>query len=80
MLRSQGLYSKSKDNLIKGKDYIVMPSEKIERFEDLIAWQKARQLTKEIYLVTKTGDFSRDYELKAQIRKASVSMMSNTWT
>jgi hypothetical protein len=37
-----------------------MPTEKIEKFEDLIAWQKARQLTKEIYLVTKTGDFSRD--------------------
>ena len=50
---------------------------KIERFEDLIAWQKARQLTKEIYLVTNKGEFSRDYELKAQIRKASVSVMSN---
>lgn len=54
-----------------------MDTNRIEKFEDLIAWQKARQLTKEIYLVTKTGDFSRDYELKAQTRKASISMMSN---
>ena len=54
-----------------------MAKEKVERFEDLIAWQKARELTKAIYTVTKTGDFSRDYGLKEQIRKASVSIMSN---
>ena len=52
-------------------------AQKIERFEDLIAWQKARQLTTEIYLVTAQGDFSKDFGLKDQIRRAAVSAMSN---
>ncbi|MCG2749311.1 MAG: four helix bundle protein [Desulfobulbaceae bacterium] len=50
---------------------------KVERFEDLIAWQKARQLTKEIYKETKGEPFSRDFGLCDQIRSASVSIMSN---
>lgn len=51
--------------------------EKIERFEDLIAWQKARVLTKEIYQITRVGEFARDFGLSGQIQKASVSIMSN---
>lgn len=51
--------------------------EKVERFEDLIAWQKARQLTVEIYRITAQGEFARDYGLRDQIRRASVSVMSN---
>lgn len=54
-----------------------MSNKKIEKFEDLIAWQKARGLTKHIYTITKSGEFSKDYGLKEQIRKASVSIMSN---
>jgi four helix bundle protein len=50
---------------------------KIERFEDLIAWQKAREMTKEIYQVTQKGRFSRDFGLTGQIQRASVSSMSN---
>lgn len=50
---------------------------RIERFEDLIAWQKARTLTKEIYHVSKVGAFGRDFGLRDQIRRASVSIMSN---
>ena len=50
---------------------------KINRFEDLIAWQKARVLTSEIYKITKKGSFARDYELIKQIRKSAVSIMSN---
>jgi four helix bundle protein len=50
---------------------------KIEHFEELIAWQKARQLTKQIYSITKRGLFSKDFGLLDQIRKASVSIMSN---
>jgi four helix bundle protein len=50
---------------------------RIEKFEDLIAWQKARELTKNIYKVTKQGDFFKDYGLREQIRRASVSIMSN---
>ena len=52
-------------------------AKRIERFEDLIAWQKARALTGNIYRITNDGAFSRDYGLKDLIRKASVSTMSN---
>jgi hypothetical protein len=31
---------------------------KIKRFEDLIAWKKARELTREIYTITRQGDFA----------------------
>ena len=47
------------------------------RFEDLIAWQKARELTRKIYLVTRRGEFARDWGLSRQIQRASVSVMSN---
>ena len=52
-------------------------AKKIGRFEDFIAWQKARKLTSEIYRVTNQGRFSRDFGLKDQIRRAAVSSMSN---
>jgi four helix bundle protein len=47
------------------------------RFEDMSAWQKSRELTKEIYSATGKGSFSKDFGLKDQIRRASVSIMSN---
>jgi four helix bundle protein len=50
---------------------------KVERFEDLIAWQKARELTKRIYEVTRQGDFAKDFGLRDQIQRAAVSIMSN---
>lgn len=50
---------------------------RIERFEDIAAWQKARELTRQVYVVTKAGGFSRDYGLRDQIRRAAVSIMSN---
>ena len=49
----------------------------IERFEDLIAWQKARELTREVYRVTREGDFAKDWGLSGQIQRAAVSVMSN---
>ena len=52
-------------------------TQKVERFEDLIAWQKARQLTVEIYRITAQGEFARDFGLRDQIRRAAVSVMSN---
>jgi four helix bundle protein len=52
-------------------------SSKINRFEDFIAWQKARLLTAEIYNVTDREKFARDFGLKDQIRRAAVSIMSN---
>jgi four helix bundle protein len=50
---------------------------KIEKFEDIIAWQKARQLTKEIYTLSRQNPFGKDFGLKDQIQRASVSTMSN---
>ncbi len=50
---------------------------KVNRFEDLIAWQKARALTKDIYRVTSGGAFGQDYGLTDQIRRAAVSIISN---
>lgn len=52
-------------------------SQKVERFEDLIAWQKARQLTTAIYRITTQGEFAKDFGLRDQIRRAAVSVMSN---
>jgi len=50
---------------------------RIERFEDIRAWQKARELVKSIYQITGNEDLARDYSLKDQIRRASISVMSN---
>lgn len=50
---------------------------KIERFEDIEAWQKARELTKQIYKITKETMFSKDFGLKDQIRRSAVSIMAN---
>lgn len=50
---------------------------KIERFEEIQAWQLARELTKEVYFLTKKPEFSRDLGLKNQIRKAAGSSMHN---
>ena len=48
-----------------------------QRFEDIDAWQKARELTKAIYALSNDGQFARDFGLRDQIRRASVSIMSN---
>ncbi|MCB0077536.1 MAG: four helix bundle protein [Anaerolineales bacterium] len=50
---------------------------KIERFEDIKAWQLARYLCKEIYAVTGKGSFSKDWSLRDQIRRAGLSIMLN---
>ena len=42
-----------------------------------MAWQKARTLTKEIYACAKVGQFVRDFGLKDQIQRASVSTLAN---
>ena len=46
-------------------------------FEDIEAWQKARELTVEIYSISKKGPFGKDYALKNQIQRASIAVMSN---
>ena len=49
----------------------------IKKFEDIIAWQEARNLVKMVYKLTSTGEFSKDFGLRDQIRRASVSTMTN---
>jgi len=46
-------------------------------FEDIEAWQKARELTRAIYALSNDGPFARDFGLRDQVRRASVSIMSN---
>jgi four helix bundle protein len=50
---------------------------KIERFEDIEGWKKGRELTILVYGFTRRPDFSKDYGLKDQITRASVSIMNN---
>ena len=49
----------------------------ISKFEELIAWQKSRELVAAIYKVTNGKEFSRDFGLRDQIQRAAVSIMSN---
>ncbi len=49
----------------------------IKKFEDIRAWQKARELAKEVYRVSGTGAFARDFSLRDQIRDAAGSVMHN---
>ncbi len=46
---------------------------KIVRFEDIEAWQLARELTRKVYRLTKKTRFSKDYGLKRQIQDAAGS-------
>ncbi len=50
---------------------------KIEKFEDIESWQSARKLTNEIYSISNEERFNKDFGLKDQIRRASVSIMAN---
>jgi four helix bundle protein len=50
---------------------------KIERFEDIQAWQTARELRKTVYRLTKTKPFAADFALVDQIRRAAISVGSN---
>ncbi|MBI5933350.1 MAG: four helix bundle protein [Chloroflexi bacterium] len=49
----------------------------ITRFEEIEGWKTARELTSLIYRTTEQGAFAKDFGLKDQIRRASVSVMSN---
>lgn len=49
----------------------------IKGYRSLKVWQRAKDLTVRIYRLTQIGDFSKDFGLKDQIRRASVSCVSN---
>ena len=50
---------------------------KVTKFEDIKAWQLARQLAKRVYALTHKAEFSKDFSLKNQIQAASGSTMHN---
>lgn len=49
----------------------------LQRFEDLDAWKVAREVTNEVYRLSKKGGFARDFGLRDQICRCAVSVMSN---
>jgi four helix bundle protein len=65
--------------LVLGSWFLVLGvfDMKIEKFEDIEAWQLARELTKFVYAETKEKLFAKDYGLKDQIQRASGSIMHN---
>ncbi|MDE3085054.1 MAG: four helix bundle protein, partial [Verrucomicrobiota bacterium] len=48
-----------------------------KRFEDIEAWQRAREISRQLYALTNNGAFARDFGLRDQVRRASVSVMAN---
>ena len=50
---------------------------RIEKFEDIESWKLAREVAKLIYEISSNGDFARDFALVNQIRRASISILSN---
>ncbi len=50
---------------------------KVERFEDLKAWQKARELANVIYDLSERSTFAKDFRLRNQIQGAAGSVMHN---
>jgi four helix bundle protein len=55
----------------------VSQMSKVQKFEDLIAWQKAKVLATSIYRLSQRRPFSRDFGFKDQIQRAAISIMSN---
>ena len=49
----------------------------IQRFEDLEAWQKARELAQEVFVVSSQGKFVKDFDLRNQINRSCGSAMDN---
>ena len=50
---------------------------KFERFEDIKAWQMARELVKGIYVISRETNIAKDFGFRDQIRKSAVSTMAN---
>jgi four helix bundle protein len=50
---------------------------KIEQFETIDAWKAARELTRRVYEATSTGSFAKDFGLREQAQRATVSTMAN---
>jgi four helix bundle protein len=48
-----------------------------KRFEDIMVWVKAREVTNKIYQLSNSGNLSKDFGMRDQMRRASVSIMAN---
>ncbi len=63
--------------LFKGDNFNQDLTEKRGNFRELLIWKKAKDLAVFVYKMTLTGDFSKDFGLRDQIRRAAVSVPSN---
>jgi len=49
----------------------------IKKFEDLKCWQDARKLVSKVFRISQKGELAKDYDLKSQFKRASLSTMNN---
>lgn len=47
------------------------------KFEDIKAWQKAREVTKEVYKLSSNINLSKDFSLQDQMKRCAISIMAN---
>ena len=59
------------------KVFLTKTIMKIERFEDIKSWKKAREVTNDVFDFSDRGRFATDFALKNQIRKSCLSVLSN---
>ena len=52
-------------------------AKKIESFEDLLVWQKGLKIVRQVYLITRDGNLSKDFSLRDQLRSAALSIPTN---
>jgi len=50
---------------------------KIEKFEDIEAWKVAREISRQAYCITRSGDFAKDFGLRDQVHRSAVSITAN---
>jgi len=55
----------------------LVERKKVETFEDLLVWKKGIEIVKKIYVLTRSGDLSRDFNFRDQLRKAALSIPTN---
>jgi len=67
----------AKEWKVASGEWKVESAKPAKRFEDLIAWQKARELVRDIYRLTRGATFRQDPSLVDQLRRAAVSSMTN---
>jgi hypothetical protein len=62
------------DKLFNQGDFVVST---FRRFEEIKAWQKAREITQTIYRLSNKDNFAKDFSLRDQMKRASISIMAN---